>query len=331
MNDIAFLEQLIRYQDGVLTPEEVAALEEEMLASPEKRRQFAELQMRSVSVYEHLRQRAYRKSEQSLPASWLGALWGHPVMVTAGGLILVAAFVAMWLLPQPSAAAATLRHALEVHRAALDRCYRLQVKLDPVFQETSPLPAKVDSRLWTRGDRFWVESLNGEQTVAWGREAKGDVWFALSPELGVRLDADEVGERLALHCELKSLQVESLLRSVLADFDLRREPGSAGSELIHARLKPGRSHPHYRAALLEVDTQSGVLRRVVLDRIQGGRPAATVTFTLTETSLQPEASYTLAGHLTAQATVYDRQHEPGKRRALLTQFFNAIRSSGDRP
>jgi hypothetical protein len=163
--------------------------------------------------------------------------------------------------------------------------------------------------------------------VAWGREASGDVWFALSPEQGVRLDADEVGERLALHCELRTLQVESLLRSMLADFDLRREPGTAGGQIIHAQLKAGHSHSRYGAALLEVDAESGVLRRVVLDRVHRGQPAATVAFTLVETSLQPEATYTLAGHLAPGAAVYDRQNEPGKRAPLLARFFNAIWST----
>ncbi len=340
------LELLRRYLDGMATEEETRALEEVLRRDAALRRQF--LRYANLDAALGGGRLSPSRCESGRAAAGPGALFGEgigwgrygglpgrswrSVAATAAALVaglMLVALVIPIILPGTSAAA-TLRHALEVHRVALDRCYRLEVRLDPEFQRISWLPAQFESRLWTRGDRFWIESSRGESTVAWGREANGDVWVALSPEQGVRLDADEVGERLALNCDLRSLQIESLLRAVLADFELRREPGSASSELIHASLKVGRSHPLYRAALLEVDTRSGVLRRVVLDRAHGGRQVATTTFTLTETSLLNDASYTLAGHLAPDATIYDRHHEPLKRRELLTQFLNTIRWSPNR-
>jgi hypothetical protein len=327
LDEIAFLERVMRYQDGVLTPEEGVALEQEMMASPEKRRLFTEAQMRSMSILQRLRQDAYRVVEPVRYVSWWNRLRSRPLVPLAAGVVVVAIIASIVLLPQASASpAAILRHALKAHAAALDRCYRFEVTPEPVWQQTSRRSAMFESRLWTRGDRFWMETRTGEQTVAWGRDEHGFVWFALSPELGALYEPDEVSERLALACDLRSLQIESLLHTVLADFDLRREPGGAGSQIIHAQLKAGRAHPLYRAALLEVDTESGVLRRVAIHRVLRGQPAV-VTFTLLETSLQAETAYTLAGHLTPQATVYDRQTEPDKRKLLLDRLFNAIQPS----
>ena len=132
-------------------------------------------------------------------------------------------------------------------------------------------------------------------------------------------------ESLALACELRSLELESLLRSILADFDLRREPAGGGTDRIHAELKEGRTHPRYRSALLELDSQSHVLRRVVLHRAHNGRAVAAVQFTLVETSLNDDASYTLTGHLAPDAAIYDRQSGRGKRGALINEFLRLVR------
>lgn len=317
-----------------LAPAERAELNDILRAHEEARRAAARWLLDEAALADCLRrsqiESLVREEAQSLvPASGPGARRSWPrgwvSLAAAACFAAVAALVSVSLLTNASASpTAILKHALEAHSAMLDRCYRVEVQVAPGSPDAKRLPATFESRLWTRGDRFWIETRTGERSVAWGREARGAIWFALSSELGVRLEADEVGERLALHCELRALQVESLLHTVLTDFDLRREPGGPGLQVIHAQLKAGGAHPLYRAALLEVDTESGVVRRVVLDRVHRGRPAATVTFTLLETGLQSEAAYTMAGHLAPQAKVYDRQTEPDKRGPLLARFFNAL-------
>ena len=57
--DDSFLERALRYQDGALSAEEIAALEMEMLGSEEKRRAFAAMQMQSMLLNEVLRREAY--------------------------------------------------------------------------------------------------------------------------------------------------------------------------------------------------------------------------------------------------------------------------------
>ncbi|HEX2746696.1 MAG TPA: FecR domain-containing protein [Verrucomicrobiales bacterium] len=54
-----FLQRAVRWQDGSLTEPEVSVFEQEMMASEEKRKVFAEVQMRSMLMNEILRRQAY--------------------------------------------------------------------------------------------------------------------------------------------------------------------------------------------------------------------------------------------------------------------------------
>ncbi len=58
-DDELFLQRALRWQDGSLPAAELAALEQEMLLSEDKRRVFAELQVRSLQMNEILRREAY--------------------------------------------------------------------------------------------------------------------------------------------------------------------------------------------------------------------------------------------------------------------------------
>lgn len=58
-SDDSFLQLLVRWQDGSLTEAETALLEQEMMASEEKRRMFAQMQMRSMLLNELMRREAY--------------------------------------------------------------------------------------------------------------------------------------------------------------------------------------------------------------------------------------------------------------------------------
>jgi hypothetical protein len=67
-----------------------------------------------------------------------------------------------------------------------------------------------------------------------------------------------------------------------------------------------------------------VLQKLVVHRLHNGQPAGTVTFTLVESSEQTDASYTLAGHLAADAVIYDRGSGPMKRGPMLAQFLKVL-------
>jgi hypothetical protein len=221
-----------------------------------------------------------------------------------------------------ASAAAVVQRALKAHAALLDRCYRVEVR----GGERAVPPRRQESLLWTRGDGFWNQIEADGKSVAWGRDEGGGVWFALSRKEGARLSADEVPEPLQTACDLRSVQMESLLREILAGYDLRREPASADIDLIHAEPKPGNTASRYGSALLEVDAHTHVLRRVELQRTHQGRAVANVSFTLVESSLQDDARYTLEGHLDPDGNIYDRASGRGQRGPVIAEFLRLIRA-----
>lgn len=86
-DDLAFLERLVRWQDGALSPEELTAFERDLLASPERRRLFAEAQLRSASLHDHLRRSAYDAAPpQETPIRSAVKTW-RPYFAAAAGLV----------------------------------------------------------------------------------------------------------------------------------------------------------------------------------------------------------------------------------------------------
>jgi hypothetical protein len=227
--------------------------------------------------------------------------------------------------PAQASAETLVREAREAHALPVDRCYLVQTVPAPggAFARFPLLSRPRQTRLWTRGDRFWLESADPRRHWAWGRDEHGTVWLALGPGEGLRYDPDEVPEGVAVACDVLGMRVETLLGEVLRDFDLRREPADPGATTwrVRAEPKPGRPHPALRSALLEIDAETRVLRRLVLERTLRGRPLATVTLTLVETGSQPDAAYQLAGHLDPGAPVFTREHERLRRPFLLRAFF----------
>ena len=85
--DDEFLQRVIRWQDGSLSAEELTALETEMLASEDKRRTFAELQMQSMLLNESLRREAYAPptvARASRPKLLRILAWALPAAAAAG-------------------------------------------------------------------------------------------------------------------------------------------------------------------------------------------------------------------------------------------------------
>jgi hypothetical protein len=177
------------------------------------------------------------------------------------------------------------------------------------------------TRLWTRGDRFWIESTNPRARWAWGRDEDGTIWLAPGPRRGVRIDPDEAPRWLTHACDISELLPEHLLGELLRDFDLVREDGQTpATQVIRATRKPGRWAPPLRSAVLELDTETKALRRVVLDRA-GPLRAVTTTYTLAETQTQSDDRYRLEGHLVAPFEIYTADNQPQRRQFALMQIF----------
>lgn len=226
--------------------------------------------------------------------------------------------------PGPASAETLVRDAQTAHHQPVDRCYLVEVRresdaLEEFRRVTTHSPT---TRLWTRGDRFWIESTNPQHRWTWGRDERGGVWLAFGGVgRGVRLDPDEVPRSLEQASDLYSMQLETLLSNIRRDFTLTREPlPDSGGVLIAATLKPGRHSPTLRSATLELDPETKVVRRLVLNRVLNALPFATVTFTLVETGTQDDAKYQLEGHLPQDAKVFSRA-TPRFRDEVMRKFF----------
>ncbi|HYT93966.1 MAG TPA: hypothetical protein VEL76_34925 [Gemmataceae bacterium] len=224
--------------------------------------------------------------------------------------VFLAAFWGLQLRPQPASAEMIVRQALQkAQEEPLDRCYQVVHELKPGQMEGSMLlPLQGETRLWTRGGRFWIEPVRRPGTWAWGRDEQGRVWVAPAPQLGFRFAADEVPPALAQFCDLFHLQMDTLLQDALAHCDLHREEPASATEIIRAELKPGHQARTLRSAVLEIDTQSKAVRRLVLVR-NFQRATAQVAFTLVETRPQAEVRYRLEDHLQQGARVHTVRQE----------------------
>ena len=217
-------------------------------------------------------------------------IWNGAGVAAAAALIVMV--VLLW--PQNRSALAkgetVIREAREAHAMPIDRCYLVEVRREsPLVSELAPAAPRAGlTRLWTRGDRFWVESVRPEERWAWGRDEGSRFWFAFGRHAAVRMEADEVPNWLNMYCDLHSLNFEKWLAEVLSRFELTREstPGGPSSSTIHvhakARVTP-RNKPAVDAADFEIDAETRVVRRMVVRRVWKGQPFATVTYTLTDT------------------------------------------------
>ena len=183
-----------------------------------------------------------------------------------------------------------IREARQAHLQPIDRCYLVEVRRESsLAAEIAPnLPQVRQNYLWTRGDRFWVESVRPDQRWAWGRDESNRFWIAFGPHTAVRFEADEVPDWLNLFCDLHSLNVERWLGDVLDRFDVTREDAAADEDDSTIRIKAKARQvasigPAVQSAELEVDAETRVIRRLVVRRVWNGDPLATVTYSLFET------------------------------------------------
>ncbi len=250
--------------------------------------------------------------------------------IAAAAAVLLAFAGGLYLIPPAAQASAEVlvRQAERTHDLPVDRCYLITHQPEPGLADRFPLLAQSrETRLWTRGDRFWMDSVAPaplHRRWSWGRDDRHRVWLTRSRDEGVRFDPDEVPEGLSVACDMLSMQPAPLLGALLADFNLTLDASPtapAGVRVVRAELKPGHTHPTLRAAVLEIDAESKVLQKVTLSRALRGVPLATVTFTLVETGQLADDQYQLEGHLDRDAQVYTHDNQPLRRRAVLLRVL----------
>lgn len=230
--------------------------------------------------------------------------WGLRMALAAA--LAVAVFWGWFLWPRNVSAETLIAQVLTKEREqALDRCYLVSFQVDQGQLERDEwlVPVPPQARLWTRGDRFFMESAKRPTLGAWGRDETGQVWVAPFAQLGIRFDKDHVPVPLRQACDVFSMDVPTLLSEVLTHCELHRESAPREPlQILRAELRDGHEHKTLRAARLEIDTQTDSLNRLVLTR-SFKNVTVTTTFELAETRRQPDERYRLENHLKKRALV----------------------------
>jgi hypothetical protein len=127
--------------------------------------------------------------------------------------------------------------------------------------------------------------------------------------------------------KLRAVRLPELLDEVLADFDLSSASDVDESSDIRRIFAVARNNQSsLRMAVIDIDKQTNVVRRLALDRQLFGelRAKVSVTFTLVDTTAQDPARYSPEGHLKADAPIYER-NRPAMRLALLVRHLGPFK------
>lgn len=278
---------------------------------------------------------AARRISQSRPAHWRRR-WGVAVAAAAALALSAAGVIYVW--PSSASAATLVLATKRVPELPIDRCYMVEVQ--PSMPDES-MPAfnygRVD-RLWTRGDRFFIESSNRQDRWTWGQDTAGAVWLTNGRKRGLRLEVDEVPPGFRRLCDTLTMQVETLLDQLLDDFELTWEAADAATlpqtRVVHAVRKAARARGRIQEARLEIDVETKVIRKLTVKRWSRGRATAwrleTATYTLAGSEAQPDLCYQPEGHLEAPFVILSREHEPEKRNAILARLYGPWILQGSR-
>ena len=147
------------------------------------------------------------------------------------------------------------------------------------------------------------------------------MWFAVSSRAVALFAPDEIPDGLRDVCDLRTLDLATLLETILEGHDLRRVGGDRTDTILaHPRRPAGK----IGAVTIEIDRESLRVTGATLERRARGRPVATVRFTLEETGAVAEATYDWRSHVDADATILDRSSARGSRRDLLAEFLRLV-------
>ena len=311
-------QQIDQWPDGDLPEGQQARLKESLEQKPEaleflSDRALLHTMLSKSAVFDFLPLNAAldysevdHSSKQPLvqPYRLLAQPWIWASSVTVACLLLIS----MLLLPNVVAGPTELvQKTLAEYRTEIDRCYAVKVETEGrALRKRLPgraVPA--DSKLWVRGDSFvQFFDTSGDQWV-WGRDALGAVWFTLSGKSAASFESNEIPDVLQDVCDLRTLDVTTLPESLLRDYDLKYTDREDSNHTILASPRAEVSNSKYGTVEIEIDTRSGLIRRVSLERLRAKRVLAVISFSLEEIQNRADSFYEVRTHLQPNAGVLD--------------------------
>ena len=329
--------------DGKLTSEQQRSLQKVLSTDPASRRRYVDLMLLDTMLAEELSAATIGDAVDLLTnrdmANGLNDVSKRQVIpkwagYVAAAVLLVASAIGLSAFgTREVSAAALIAQSRRAHHYTIDQCY--VVKVNRLTEQdrngqfstlrrnviANLLVNRID-RLWTRGDRFFIESSNGDHRWVWGQDESGMAWLALNRHTGLQLEADEMPGWLSTICDLLSMRVDTLLGDVLRDFELSWEDSPDSSvRIVRATAKQASNPRWVQEAILEIDVESKILKRVIVKRGNAIHPVATVTYTLTAAESQPDESYSLVGHLEPPFNIFSRSNRPERRDDILTRLY----------
>lgn len=254
--------------------------------------------------------------------------WGLLVPVAAAASVMAAFFLMRPGEDIQASPARMIEEAKKTHSQGLDRCYRVRFDLAPEISKRYPfLAPSNEETLWTRGDQFWVApSFTGRG--AWGRDARDRVWVVPVPRVGVVFEPAELPPALDEVLKVRSLQLPTLLDDVLNNCDLEFLPAEPDTppnvRRIRATPKADAPAGTLKRAVIEVEQQAHVVRRLVLERVVAGADLVTVTFTLTETRTLDAGVYEVSAHVADDAALHVDDAKDVRLRILLKHGLRSL-------
>lgn len=259
---------------------------------------------------------------QTPPSVAAARPWGRRLR-WLGAVALLAAVVG-WFFQQSqqramASATELVQAAIHTHAATVERIYLVEVRRGAPAEELVELPQNV--RVATQGDRFWVQ-MQAQRDWVWGRDQQGAVWITLGDRQAVVVNPEEMGLPLRYIGDLYTLNLETLLASFLRYCRLELSDEAGGLRVITATPRRQWSNRPLRRAVIEVDRDTGVITRLVLER-ELERISSVTTFRLVESRAADPALYGPLGHLSPSGEVFGTETDIGDRRALIVSWFGS--------
>ena len=145
------------------------------------------------------------------------------VWVSSAAVIGLLLFSVTFLPRATASPAELLRKTLVEYRAAMDRCYNVSVELEnkPLRSRFARRAVPADSKLWVRGESFVQIFEAPSGPLIWGRNPNGLIWFTVSGKSAAVFEAKEIPETLREVCDLRTLDLTTLIESLLSDYELK--------------------------------------------------------------------------------------------------------------